>query len=112
VVRAGFDQGVVLVELLPWHRKRLNADKPADALAQSPHEGLALAQAVDRLELVHLLEVIARVEVREERSRLVPGRQRDLDDILHVLAPLGHAQILSVVKNLRATERRPRRGRH
>ena len=39
---------------------RLDADEAADLVAQRAHERLALAQAVDRLEPVDLLEVVAR----------------------------------------------------
>ena len=52
------------------HRHALHADEPADPLPQRFHEGLALPQAVNRLEPVHVLEVIAGVQVREDRAGL------------------------------------------
>ena len=88
MVGSGLDQRVVLGEHAARHRVRLHADEAADLLAQRPHEGLALPQAVDRLEPVDLLEVVARVQVREDRARLVARRAGDLDDVFDFLARL------------------------
>src|SRR5262249_59406444 len=66
----------------------LHADESPDALADGAHKRLALTQAVDRLELVHILEVIAGVQVREDRAGFVARRERDLDHILQIFSRL------------------------
>ena len=105
VVGAGLDQRVVLAELPPRHRHGLDADESADLPAQRADERLALPQAVDRLEAVHLLEVVAGVEVSEDRARFVPGRARHLDHVVDFLARLfRHADVRPVVQNLQARE--------
>ena len=88
MVGPGVDQGVVLGKHAPRDRMRLDADESPDPLADRPHERLALPQAVDRLEPVDFLEVVARVQVREDRARLVARGEGDLDDVFDVLARL------------------------
>ena len=108
VVRARLDQRVVLGEHAARHRVRLDADEPSDLLADRPHEGLALPQAVDRLEPIDLLEVIARVQVREDRARLVARGAGDLDDVLDSLAGLlADADVLSGRAELAGLVARP-----
>ncbi len=69
---------------------------PPTSLPQRADERLALPQAVDRLEPVDLLEVVAGVQVREDRARLVPRGARDLDDVLDLLARLlGDADVFA-----------------
>ena len=70
------------------HREALDPDEPADLLPDRAHEGLALPQAMDRLELVYFLVVVAGVQVGKDGARLVPGRERDFDHVLELLARL------------------------
>ncbi len=85
----------------------LDADEAADFGADRLHERLALPQAVQRLELVDVLEVVARVQVREDRAGVVPRGARDLDHVFDLLAGLlGVADVAA-----RRAERARGRGR-
>ena len=105
MIRPGDDQVVVFAEAAPRHGHRLNADEPSHLAAQGADEGLALPQAVDRLEPVHVFEVVAGVQMGEDRSGFVPGRARHLDDVMDGLPALFvDAEVLPVVQNLQACE--------
>ena len=80
MVGARVNQGVVFVEHPARDRHGLDADEPADSLSHRLHERLALTQAVNRFQPVHLFEVVAGVQVREDGPRFVPSGQGDLDD--------------------------------
>src|SRR5262249_12868291 len=88
----------------------------ADPLAQRAHERLALPQAVDGLEPVDVLEVVAGIQVREDGARLLPRGERDLDDVVDALAPLlpdpdvdaGWAELATARRGHRPVEARVR----
>lgn len=88
VVGARLDERVVLTELPPRYGHGLNADEAAHLPAQRADERLALPEAVDRLEAVHLLEMVAGIEVSEDRARFLPGSPRHLDHLFDLLARL------------------------